>query len=50
MQVRDHWEMDLSELLSSAEEFKDKGTEFFKVVFLTVQCHCSLYHEMSLKS
>jgi len=25
--------MDLSELLSSAEQFKEKGTEFFKVIF-----------------
>jgi len=30
--VKDHWEMDLSELLSSAEQFKEKGTEFFKVI------------------
>jgi len=29
--VKDHWEMDLSELLTSAEKFKEKGTEFFKV-------------------
>lgn len=32
-QVKDHWEMDLSQLLSSSEQFKEKGTEFFKVAF-----------------
>ena len=36
-QAKDHWEMDLSELLSSAEQFKEKGTEFFKVVSFTVR-------------
>jgi len=40
--VKDHWEMDLSELLSSAEQFKEKGTEFFKVVFWQFSCHYSL--------
>jgi len=36
-QVKDHWEMDLSELLSSAEQFKEKGTEFFKVPVIFCQ-------------
>jgi len=43
-QVKDHWEMDLSELISSAEQFKEKGTEFFKVMFTQFSCQRGFCH------
>ena len=33
VQVKDFWELDIAELLSSAQDFKDRGTHYFQVEF-----------------